>query len=188
MKLNEFILESALVEMRSFVANNLFEDVNQYLSMALAKIKNKKPEEAFKEGDPNAVDLDHLTSIVIGLKILSNADHRDSMTKDDIGISPNDPKQFFKLLADVAKDGKDTNDVKAVFAKIAKLAPTAIKKQRTEFEELRSGEEAERKQVQQKLEQFILKVSQLYGKLRQAATTSASSGKNMNDVKTVGQS
>ena len=185
MKLKEFIVESALVEMRNFVANNLFEDVNQYLTMTLAKIKNKSPAEAFKQGDPTAVDLDHLTSIVIGLKILSNADHRDAMTKDDIGISPNDPKQFFKLLADVAKDGKDTTDVKKVFDKIAKLAPTAIKKQRTEFEQLRSGEDAERKHVQQKLEQFTHKVSQLYGKLSQLA--SGAKSKNMNDVKTVGQ-
>lgn len=184
MKLKEFIVESALIEVRSYVANNLFEDVNQYLSLTLAKLKNKKPEEAFKDGDRNAVDLDHLTSIVVGLKVLANSDHRAALTKSDIGIQANDSKEIFRLFSEISKDGNDNPQVEKVFASIAKLAPTAIKKQRSEFEQLKSGDDAERNHIIQQLEQFLHKVSQAYGKLRQSSNKPSSN--NINNMKTVG--
>ena len=184
MKLQDFLLEATIVELRKHV-DVISEDVNQYLTLALAKIKNKSPDEAFKDGDSTAVNLDHLTSIVIGLKILANNDYRSVMTRNDIGIQASNPKELFKLFTDVSKDGNsDPSYVVKAFDSICKLAPTAVKKQRSEFEKLRSGSDAERRQVAQELEQFTHKVSQSYGKLRQQAQ---SSNKQI-DIKTLSQS
>ena len=181
MKLQEFVVESALSEIRKQITSDLFEDVNQYLSLTLAKLKNKKPEELFKTGDPHAIDLDHLAQVVIALKVLGNSDHRSALSKNDVGFQASDNKELFKFLTDVSKDGKDPTYVKKAFAVIAKLTPTAIKKQIEEFQKLRDGEDAERQQVIKNLEQFMHKVSQYYGKLR--GTSQAK--QDISDVKTI---
>lgn len=99
------------------------DSVDDFLSLTLAKLKNKKPEDNFKEGDANAIDLDHLAKIVVGLKILANPDHRAGITKRDIGINPNDAKDLFNLLDKVDKTGKDPEAVTVVFTALGKLAP-----------------------------------------------------------------
>jgi hypothetical protein len=182
MKLKEFIIESAISEIRKSFTQELFEDVNQYLALTLAKLKNKKPEEAFKTGDPHAIDLDHLSQVIIAMKVLGNSDHRSALTKNEVGFTPADSKELFKFLSDVAKDGNDPQYVKKAFAVIAKLTPTAIKKQTAELQKLKDGSDAERSEVIRNLEQFMHKVSQYYGKLRSAGTKSTS----VQDVKTLG--
>lgn len=185
MKLQQIVLESALVAAREAVRDMILEDVTQYLALTLGKLKNKSPEEAFKSGDKTAVDLDHLTSIVVGLKILANSDHRAAFTRDDIGIQPNNPKELFKLFNDISKDGTDPGYVKKAFERIGSLAPTAVKKQRAEFEKLKVGTDAERRSAVKELETFSNKVTQAFGKLRAQAQKSNHSA---NDVKTLSSS
>jgi deoxyribodipyrimidine photolyase len=174
MKLREIVLESALSEIRRVVEVHLLEDVNQYLALTLAQIKNKKKE------DLKTIDLDHLTAVIVGLKVLSNSELRQSLSKNDIGIQPNDPKEIFKLFTDVSKDSKDPAYVKKVFDVIAKLTPTAMKKQRSELDKLSSDSDSEKQNVVRDIEQFMHKVSQAYGKLRQST---AGAGKaNLNSA------
>ena len=109
---------------------------------------------------------------MVGLKILANSDHRAAFTRDDIGIQPNNPKELFKLFNDIAKDGNDPSYVKKAFKTIGTLAPTALKKQRSEFEKLKVGSDAERRAGIQELEQFSNKVTQAFGKLRSQAQKS----------------
>ena len=182
MRLQEFIIESAIAEIRKSITQELFEDVNQYLALTLAKLKNKKPEEVFKTGDPQAIDLDHLSQVIIAMKVLGNSDHRSALTKNEIGFTAADSKELFKFLSDVAKDGNDPQYVKKAFAVIAKLTPTAIKKQNSELQKLKDGTDSERSAIIRNLEQFMHKVSQYYGKLKSAGTKSSS----LQDVKTLG--
>ena len=162
MKLNQLVLESAIHDFRS----KLNEDINQYLSLALGKIKNKSPEEVFDPKDPKSVSLDQLANVIVSLKILSNSDYRQSMTRRDVGINPNSAKEVFKLLTDIDKEGKDPVYVKKVIKALTALAPTAVQKQRKELEDLKSEDEAIRRKAIQKIEQFLHKVSQSYGKMK----------------------
>ena len=169
MKLKEFIIESALIETRTYIALELFENVNDYLALVLGKLKNKKTAELFKTGDPNAIDLDHLAMIIAGLKIIANPDYRAGLTKADIGMEPNDAKQLFNLLNQVDKQGKDPMEVANVFKAICKLAPNAVKKQRATLDLLKTGDDAERQHEVQELSKFQIKVGQVFGKIKTAA-------------------
>jgi Fe-S cluster biosynthesis and repair protein YggX len=167
--LQSFLLESAISEFQKDYIDILSEDINQYLSTTLVILKNKKPEDAFKDSDPKAINVDHLAKVIVGVKVLGNQEHRSALTKTEIGFQASDNKELFKFLTDVARDGKDPTHVQKAFDFIAKLAPTAIKKQTIEIEKLKTGNDQERKQVIQDLEKFLHKVSQYYGKLRQSS-------------------
>jgi hypothetical protein len=166
MKLRDLLVEAAIVDIRTMIVERLLENVNDYLSLTMAKLKNKKPEEAFKAGDPQAVDLDHLALIVTGLYILSNPDYRAGITKQDVGMNPNDLKELFNLLDQVNKQGKDPIAIQNVFKMLCNLAKPALKKKRAELDILQTGDDAERKHELQELEKFTLKVSQMFNKLK----------------------
>lgn len=170
MLLKEFVVQSALFEARKYVRDNLMENINDYLSLTVAKLNGKKPEDVAK-GKPDYIDLGHLAFIVTGLKILANPDYRTGLTKQDVGINPNDAKELFNLLNRVDKQGKDPSDVINVFIALCKLAPAALKKQRAELEIFQTGDDAERKHAAQELQKLISKVSQTFGKLRVASTS-----------------
>lgn len=168
MKLKDFILEAAIVEARNLI---LLETVNDYLSLVAAQIKNKKPADLFKDGDPKALDLDHLALIVTGLKIVSNPDYRGAVTKKDIGINPNDAKELFNVLNQVDKMGKDDQAVTNVFKALCKLAPQGLKKERAELDVFKTGSDAERNHELQELQKLVTKVSQMFSKLRASSQT-----------------
>jgi|ERR1035437_478613 hypothetical protein len=170
MLLKEFVVQSAIFEARNYIRDNLIENVNDYLSLTLAKLNNKKPEDTAK-GKPDYIDLGHLAVIVTGLKILANPDYRTGLTKQDVGINPNDAKELFAVLNKVDKDGKDPEDVLNVFIALCKLAPAAAKKQRAELEIFQTGDDAERKHAAQELQRLIIKVGQMFNKLRASSTT-----------------
>ena len=170
MKLKEFLLESALTEMKAHIKDNLFENINDYLSLTLAKINNKKPQDLFKPG-ADMLDLDHLAMIITGLKIVANPDYRAGLTKNQIGINPNDAKDLFNILNQVDKMGKDQPGVINVFKALCKLAPSALKNERAELEIFKTGDDAERKHQAQELQKLIVKVGQMFNKIRNAASS-----------------
>ena len=183
MKLREITTAGSLIEMREFIAENLYESIDQYLAITLGKLKNKKADELFKDGDANAIDLDHLAAIVVGVKVLGDKNYRSAFSKDDLGIQVNDPKDLVKLFNDVSRDGKsDPSYVKKVFSTISKLAPTALATQQKEFELLKTGTDPERQHIISNLERFLHKFTQAFGKLKQSAQ--GSQGKP--NIKTVG--
>jgi len=170
MKLKEFLVESALVEAKAYIRDNLFENVNDYLSLTLTKINNKKPQDLFKAG-PDMLDLDHLAMIITGLKIVSNPDYRAGLTKQDVGINPNDAKELFNLLNQVDKQGKDQSSVMNVFKALCKLAPQGLKNERTKLDIFKTGDDAERKHEAQELQKLVVKVGQMFNKIRTAANS-----------------
>jgi hypothetical protein len=169
MKLKEFIIESAIASARKHVRENLLENVNDYLSLVLAQLNNKKPQDLFKADDPKALDLNHLAMIMTGMKIIADPDYRAGITKRDVGMNPNDAKELFNLLNLVDKQGKDQDQIKNVFVALCKLAPGALKKQREELDILKAGDDAERKHEIANLQKFMIKTSQLFNKVRVAS-------------------
>jgi hypothetical protein len=169
MRLVEFIIESTINQTRAHIRDNLFENVNDYLTTTLAKLNSKKPQDLFKAGDPNTLDLNHLALILTGLKIIANPDYRAGLTKRDVGINPNDAKELFNLLNQVDKQGKDSTSVLNVFKSLCKMAPAALKQQREALDIFKTGDDAERKHAAQDLQKFVLKVAQVFNKVHVSA-------------------
>lgn len=160
MKLRQINTEVAIFELREQVGVVLGESISDYFAMALAQIKNGK-----------TPDLDQLAELIAGLKVLSHADHRESMTRDDIGINPNNMKELFNVLNGVTKDGKNMPKLTAdMFAALKSIAPSMYRKTREELEVLEKGEKAAKEQLTRKVEAFATKVNQLFYKLKHGAT------------------
>lgn len=160
MKLRNLNEEIAIYELRKEISEVLAESISDYLATSLAQLKHEKD-----------VDLDRLAEIVAGLKVLAKPEHRETMTKDDIGINPNSFKELFDLLKSVPKDGKNPPKlVNDVFTALKAVAPSLHKKTREELEVLKSGEKAERDQMINKLTAFFTKANQLFMKLKTRAT------------------
>ena len=163
MKLGLLNQEVAIYEIRERIGTLLSESISDYLSMTIAQLKNDKP-----------VDLDKLAEIVAGLKVIGNRDHRESLTKDDIGINPNNVKELYSLLNAVSKDvSKSEKMVGEVFSSLKHIAPSMYKKTREEFKTFESGTKAEKEQLIQKISAFSTKVNQLFYKLRHGAAAPA---------------
>lgn len=170
MKLREFIIESAFVSTKQIVKDSLFEGVNDYLSLIVAKVNNKKPEDLFKPG-PDAIDLDHLAMIITGLKIIADSGYRTGISKQDIGINPNDAKELFNLLNNIDKNGKDSAGVVNVFKALCKLSPVGFKKQREELDIIKTGDDAARKAAAQSIQKLTIQIGQIFNKVKTSAST-----------------
>lgn len=165
MRLRDLVTESAIYELRQRCRELLAESVVDYLGVTLAALKHKKPSEM-------KLDIEHLASIVAGLKVLSNKEYRGAMTQDDVGINPSSAKELFKLFDDVAKDGNDPKNVADVFRALSKIAPNVFKKEAEALEALKSEDEATRKEAITKLDAFSTKVSQMFNKVKSMANSS----------------
>jgi hypothetical protein len=170
MRLKEFLIESSINKASNFISQNLNESVVDYLQLVYAKLKNKKPEELFKQGSRDALDLDHLAMIITGLKIIAEPDYRASITKQDVGVNINDAKELFNLLNQVNKLGDDPASIVNVFKALTKLAMPSLKRQRQELEILKVGDDAERDHMAQNIQKLTLKTTQLFNKVRAAST------------------
>jgi len=156
MKLQEFLLEQAIVAARP----TLLENVSEYLSLVLGKLKNK--------GAEAGIDLDHLAKVIVGLKIITDPTYRSSITKADVGVSLNNAQELYNLLNGVDKQGNDSKFVKSVFDALASLAPSGVKRQKAELDNLKSPDQAERDHEVRQLEQLVSKVAQIFGKIKSA--------------------
>lgn len=173
MLLRDFVTESAIAELRVRVKDKLSESINDYMAVTIAQLKNKKPEELFKGSNP-MINLENLASIIAGLKVISNREYRGAMTAKDIGINPNSAKELYKLLDDVAKDGKNPKDVEDVFRALKTMAPTMYKKEVEALEDLKSEDDAKRKEAITSLVTFATKIGQTFGKIKAAAQSGKS--------------
>lgn len=75
----------------------LLEDAGGVLMAAvrLAKTDINKTEK---------LDLEQLADIITAIKLLTNADYRSVMTKQDVGINPNNTQQLLKMLDTIPSD------------------------------------------------------------------------------------
>lgn len=160
MKLRNISTDIALFELRDQIGNLLAESISDYLSLTLALLKNDK-----------SVDLDQLAEFITGLKVLGNSDHRDSLTKDDLGINPNSFKELFQTLSSITKDGKNMPRTTAdVFTALKSITPSLFKKTRAELEILEKGTKGEKEQLIKKIQLFSTKINQLFYKLKHGTT------------------
>jgi hypothetical protein len=156
MKLRQLTSEIALFELREQIGNLLAESISDYLSLIVAMLKNDKP-----------VNLDQLAEFISGLKVIGNSEHRESITKADIGINPNDFKELFNTLSSITKNGKDLPKLTAeVFTALKSITPSMFKKTREELAILEKGTKAEKEQQIRKIQSFATKVNQLFYKLK----------------------
>jgi hypothetical protein len=75
----------------------LLEDAGGTL-MAAVRLAKSDLEKAEK------LDLEQLADIVTALKLLTNSDYRVAMTKQDVGIDPNNAAQLLKMLDTIPSD------------------------------------------------------------------------------------
>jgi hypothetical protein len=171
MKIRELVISSAEFEVRKAVREKLAESINKHLTSAVALFKARDDEDASDKG----VNLDQLAQLIAGLKVLSKREHRDVITKDDVGVDPNNAKDLFALLdkipdkptAEVAKPQAE------VFTALAALAPSLLKKEREELELLVDKDSAKRHAAISKLSSFATKVDQMFNQFHTAATKAA---------------
>lgn len=50
------------------------------------------------------LDLEQLADIITAIKLLTNADYRQAMTKQDVGIDPNNARDLLKMLDTIPSD------------------------------------------------------------------------------------
>ena len=172
MEFSNYLIEATVLNVINQHKQVLIENVNEYLALVVAKLKNHK--DPFNAPEGQRIDLDHLANVVVGLKILGDSDFRQPITKKDIGFNPTDPKDLFNFLNKIDKLGKDPVDVEHILQGLAKIAPSAIKKQQDEFNLLKSGTPAQKQAITSKLEAFMHKVTQIFGAVNKAKNSGKS--------------
>lgn len=169
MKLRDLTNSTMLFELRRAVADVLSESIVEYLSMITAMLKNGKPEELFAKDNPK-VDIEQLAAMITGLKVLSNPDYRKAITDEDIGFNPSSAKDFFHLLDSIPKDGKNVPKLTAkAFDALKALAPSLYQKEVDAAEELKDGDDDQRKAGIKRLDTLSTKVGQMFQLLKTKA-------------------
>lgn len=162
-------------QIKSRIANSvLAESITDFFSITISRLKNKPIDEVFHGRE--AVDLERLSKIITALKVLSNKDYREVITKDDIGINPNSAKELFTFLANVRKDGDSEKEVEYIFNALKLMAPSTYRKELEKLEKLKSRDRSERQEAIQSLEVLATKVSQMFQKLKGITTAAKAAG------------
>jgi len=171
MKIRELVPSSARFEVRKALEEKLSEAINKHLNNAVIALKSRDETDATDKG----VDLDQLASLIAGLKVLSKDTYRSAMTKDDIGINPNNAKELFGLLDKVPDkaQAKLSGPSAEVFTALAALAPSLLKKERDELAGLLDKDANKRRAAVNQLHAFATKVDQMYSKAHTSATKAA---------------
>ena len=173
MKLSHLKTEAALVEARTLIGELLAESISDYLALTIAQLKNDK-----------AINLDQFAEVIGGLRILGKEEHRETITKDDIGINPNSYKELFNLLNAIPRDGKLNHDISSVFTALKSIAPSIFKKTRLELETFEKGSRSEKQQLIQKLSAFMTKVNRFFYLVKHGAVQPKGETKASTDIET----
>lgn len=157
MKLGHVSSEIAIFEIRSQLLN---ESICEYLGTTIAQLRNDK-----------SIDLEKFAEVITALKVLSNIDHRESLTRDEIGFNPNDARELFSFLNAVNRDiTKSEKFVNEIFSEFKNIAPSLFKRTLSELDVLKNGTKIEKQQLIQSLSSFIMKVNQLFNKVKHVST------------------
>jgi len=171
MKIRELVISSARFELRKLVQEKLAEAINKHFTSTVAALKARDDEDTSDRG----INLDQLATIIAGLKVIGKSEYRDVMTKDDIGINPNNARELFSLLDKVPdKPQAELAGTQAeVFSSLAALAPSLLKKERAELALLTDKDANKRRTAVNQLSAFASKVDSMYNKVHTAATEDA---------------
>lgn len=166
MKIQDLVIESLLFEIRLEVRRVLAESISDYFSQFLSKVKHGD--------DPSDKELEQISALVAGMKVLSIPQYRQAITKDDIGVNPNSAKELFDLLNGIPRDGKLNTLTVKVFDSLKTIAPSIFKKELEEITAMRGATKQERDAIIAKLNVFATKVGQSFNKAKTAASSEAS--------------
>lgn len=156
MKLKHLLTEAAIVELRDVLSEALLESVTDYLATTTAMLKNGKQ-----------VDLEKLAIIITALQVFGKSDFRQSMTRDDIGINPNDFKQLYLVLNSITRDGKNLPKLTdEVLTAIKSVAPSLYKKNLSDLKSYESGSKSQQAEIAKKVTAFMMKANQMFYKIK----------------------
>lgn len=150
----------------------LLEDINRHLLTAVAMLKHRKPGE---EKSTKGLDFDTLAMLITGLKIISKEDYRSAMTKDDVGINPNNFKELLDLLNQVPNAPGEILPKQALtfFTAVCHHSTSALNHTKSLLKRTISDNPAEVKTALAELTAFSTKVDLLVNKLHTATKSKA---------------
>lgn len=133
----------------------LLEDASTMLKAAIKQA----------EGDKfQRIDLEQLADIITTLKLLTNADYRAAMTRDDVGIDPNNANELFDMLDRIPNDpSRDLTKTTRDFVRsVALMSKSMRSKELDELKKIAKGDAVARKD----LAAFSTKITQALDRLR----------------------
>lgn len=159
MKLRDLSPEVAIWDARLQIGRLLSESISDYLAHTIAALKNEQK-----------VDLDQLAEFISGLKMLGDDERRSALSKEDLGINPNNFKELFNVLSSVSKTGKDLPKMTdEVFDALRSMSPSGVKNAREELSVLENGTRAQKQEAIKKLQDFTSKFNQFFYKIKHGA-------------------
>jgi hypothetical protein len=164
LEFKKFLLEQKRNELFEQIGSNMLvmESVLDLFSKAVAQVKNS-------EGVPSGVDVSNLAMMITFLKILGNKDHKAAITKDDVGIDPNNIKEVYDLLDKVKGSGPQDGQVEKVVHAVVTLAPSELHKTQELVGKLKSEDPTERKTGVDYLSKFFGNLQQAMAKMKTVA-------------------
>lgn len=167
--LQELLTINAQIAVRDRFNATLLEAVNKNLLAAVAAFKAAKPE---KGDELRGVDTDVLAKLITGIKVITKPEYRSALTKDDVGINPNNVRDLLAMLDEVPNAPKDklSGTTAKFFTAVCSLSKSLLEKSKTLVKNCSSTDPEERTEALKELTQFASKVDQLVTRMR--ATTS----------------
>ena len=139
----------------------IVEDASQMLHMLIPALKSDSPK-------LSQIDIDELANIITTLKLLTNPNFRQSMTKADVGINPNDGPELLKILDLIPRDitADRPKQVKDFVRSVALLSKSQKTKEIEDLKLLFDKNPIVRQKAISELSKFIATIDQLINKLK----------------------
>ena len=139
----------------------LVEDASQMLHMLIPAVKDDSSK-------LSKLNLDELADIITALKLLTNSDFRQSMTKTDVGINPNNGPELLKMLDAIPRDITATRPktVKDFVRSVALLSKSQKTKELESLKALLDKNPSVRQKALQELTKFASTVEALINRLK----------------------
>ncbi len=130
--------------------------------MAAAKLAKTDHDKA------DRIDLEQLADIITAIKLLTNADYRDAMTKQDIGIDSTNATELFKMLDSIPNDpAKDLPAATRSFVRSVALMSKSVRAKELEaLKLLVSSDHTKRQAAQAELDKLAALVSAALKRLK----------------------
>lgn len=117
------------------------------------------------------LDLEQLADVITALKLLTNADYRDAMTRNEVGIDPNNAQELLKMLDTIPSDPSKVlpSKTKEFVKAVALMAKSMRAKELESLQKLRSKSQSERDKAHAELGRLASGVSAALERLRAKA-------------------
>jgi hypothetical protein len=162
MLLRSLIINRYLLEVQKHPQlHQLLEDAGAMLHAAVrtAKVDREKLEK---------LDLDELADIITAIKLLTNSDYRQVMTKQDVGIDPNNADQLLKMLDSIPSDPTKAlpSSTRNFVRSVALMSKSQRAKELEGLKKLLTGSQTERQQGIVELQKLANQIVQAIERLK----------------------